>query len=254
MNYVVIENDSLSLRRIKAMCEKLRPEWNLLFTASSIEESVRLFESNPDVHLAICDIELDDGLSLSIFRQIPADFPVIFITAYDEYTLDAFKLNSIDYLLKPLDAGALEKAFIKYERFERRVQRLAVETLARMEASLSHKTYLNRLLISINDRFESVDIRDISFFLSEDKYVYAYCMKGREYITSFRSLNELDGMLDPVRFFRISRDVITSIEAVVKVSRWFKGKLKVRIGCQDTEREIIVSAARRNDFLSWLGK
>ena len=254
MNYVIIENDSLSLRRIKAMCERLRPEWHLAFTASTVEEACRLFELNPDIGLALCDIELDDGLSLSIFRKIPAEFPVIFITAFDEYTLDAFKLNSIDYLLKPLEAGALERAFIKFEKIERRVQRLAAQTLTRLEASLQRKNYISRLLISINDRFESVDIGTVAFFLSEDKYVYAVCTNGKEHITSFRSLNEIDDQLDPQRFFRVSRDVITSIEAVTKVSRWFKGKLKVKIECMGNEREVCVSAARRADFLSWLGR
>lgn len=137
MNYVIIENDSLSLRRIKAMCERLRPEWHLAFTASTVEEACRLFELNPDIGLALCDIELDDGLSLSIFRKIPAEFPVIFITAFDEYTLDAFKLNSIDYLLKPLEAGALERAFIKFEKIERRVQRLAAETTSAVSENVT---------------------------------------------------------------------------------------------------------------------
>lgn len=254
MDYVIIENDSLSLRRIKAMCEKLRPGWNLVFTASGVEEAVRLFEQNPDIDLAMCDIELDDGLSLGIFKRIHAEFPVIFITAYDEYTLDAFKLDSIDYLLKPLDQGALEKAFMKYERLEKRVRRLAAETVSRLEFALAHKNYISRLLISVNDRFESVDINGVAFFYSEDKYVYAVCSSGKEYITSFRSLNELDDMLDPEHFFRVSRDVITSIGAVARVSRWFKSKLKVKIKCEGVEREVCVSAARRNDFLAWLGK
>ena len=156
--------------------------------------------------------------------------------------------------MQALEAGALERAFIKFEKIERRVQRLAAETLTRLEASLQRKNYISRLLISINDRFESVDIGTVAFFLSEDKYVYAVCTNGKEHITSFRSLNEIDDQLDPQRFFRVSRDVITSIEAVTKVSRWFKGKLKVKIECMGNEREVCVSAARRADFLSWLGR
>ncbi|MDE6027710.1 MAG: LytTR family DNA-binding domain-containing protein [Muribaculaceae bacterium] len=254
MNYVIIENDARSLRRIKSICEQLRPQWNLVFTSESVEGARSLFSQHEDIDLALCDIELNDGLVFSLLRHVNPDFPVIFVTAYDEYTLEAFKLESIDYLLKPIETKALECAFEKYERREKRVRQLALETFARLEASLQKRNFISRLLISINDRFDTLSVNEVAFFLSEDKYVFAITRSGREHITSFKSLSELEPQLDPDRFFRISREIIASIESIEKVSRWFKGKLLVKIAAGETKREVTVSSARRNDFLSWFGK
>ena len=199
VKYLLVEDERFAYEELKRMMQRLRPSWQLAGWAESVEQAVLLLRQG-SLDLMIVDIRLSDGLSFEIFEQCPVDLPVIFTTAYDEYAIKAFKVNSIDYLLKPLEAGALERAFIKFEKIERRVQRLAAETLTRLEASLQRKNYISRLLISINDRFESVDIGTVAFFLSEDKYVYAVCTNGKEHITSFRSLNEIDDQLDPQRF------------------------------------------------------
>lgn len=236
------------------MCEQLRPEWNLVFTSGSIAEAQRLFEDAPEIHLALCDIELNDGLVFPLLRQLAPEFPVIFVTAYDEYALDAFKLESIDYLVKPLEMKALERAFIKYERIEKRIRRLALDTLARLEAAVQRKNYISRLLISTGEQFSSLSVPEVAWFRSEDKYVVAITHTGLEYIISVRSLNELEPQLDPTDFFRLSREIIASHKSIRKVSRWFKGKLMVKVSAENKEKEVTVSNARRNDFLAWFGQ
>lgn len=253
MNYAIIENDSLSLRRIKRACENLRPEWNLAFTSGSVEESVYLIESNRDLDLLICDIELEDGTVFKVFRSVNVSCPVIFVTAYDEYAIDAFSLFSIDYILKPLEISKLEKALVKLEGIEKRSKVLALEMISDIDKAISRNKFLKRILISIGDRFESIDISDILLFYNEDKHIFACTRKGDARITSFKSLNDIEGMLDPEVFFRASRDAIVTIESIDKVYRGFKGKLKIKISCPNFKQEIYVSAAKRNDFLIWMG-
>lgn len=253
MNYAIIENDSLSLRRIKEACEKLRPEWSLQFTSSSISESVLNLERTPDLDLLICDIELDDGLIFSLFKKMRIDCPVIFVTAFDDYTLEAFKLFSIDYIMKPIDHTELEKAFLKYERIEKRYNAISDEVLSKLTDAIERNNYIQRLLISINDRFDSLPINEVGCFISEDKYVIAIQKNGVQRITSFRSLNDIENMLDPHIFFRASRECIVTIESINKVARWFKGRLNLYLKCGDYEREVLISSARRNEFLLWFG-
>lgn len=254
MIYAIIENDPLSLRRIKSACEKLRPEWTLAFTSQSIEESVVKLELNPGIDLLICDVELDDGVIFNVFRRVTINCPVVFLTAYDEYAMDAFKLYSIDYILKPLEVSKLEKAFLKLEGIEKRNRLMAMEMIADLENAILRKKYLKRILISIGDKFESVNVSDILMFYNEDKHIFASTRNGESKITSFRSLNDIEEKLDPDIFFRASRDTIITIESIKKVVRGFKGKLKIIISCPDYKQEIYVSAAKRNDFLDWLGQ
>lgn len=253
MNYAIIENDSLSLRRMKEACEKLRPEWTLLFTSPSIDESAVLIERSPDIDLLICDIELDDGLIFSLFKKIRVDCPVIFVTAFDDYALEAFKLFSIDYIMKPIDRNELEKAFLKFERIEKRYNTLSDEVLAKLSNAIGGSNYIQRLLFTVNDRFESVPVSEVGCFVSEDKYVIAVLKDGYQRITSFKSLNDIEIMLDPKVFFRVSRECIVTIESINKVTRWFKGRLNLHVRCGDYEREVLISSARRHEFLSWYG-
>lgn len=253
MKYAIIENDPLSLRRIKSACEKLRPQWSLQFTAASIEDSLACLEKYGDLDLLLSDIDLNDGLVFSLFKKIRVECPVIFLTAFEQYTLDAFKIFSIDYLLKPIDTSELENAFDKFERIERRGHRMSDDVLSRLEKVVSGGTYMKRLLISVKDRFESVAVSEIGCFVNKDKYIIAILFNGAERITSYKSLNDLEEMLDPEIFFRVSRDTIANVQSIKKVTRWFKGKLRVDLQCGSFDKECYVSSERRNDFLEWFG-
>lgn len=254
MRYAILENDAHSLRRMKEACDKLRPEWDLVFTSPSIAEGLVSLERYPDIDLLISDIELDDGIVFTLFKKRVVECPVIFVTAFDEYTLDAFKLFSIDYIMKPIDRNELERAFLKYERIERKLNVMNNDVLSRLSDVLAKKDYIKRILIATGDHFDSIPVENIGCFISEDKYVFAVPNAGTSRITSFKSLNDLEELLDPEIFFRVSRECIVTFGVIKKVSRWFKGRLSVKIECGDIERDVVISSARRNDFLDWYGK
>ena len=256
MNYVIIENDSLSLRRIKAMCERLRPEWHLAFTSSTVEEACRLFELNPDIGLALCDIELDDGLSLSIFRKIPAEFPVIFITAFDEYTLDAFKLNSIDYLLKPINKEELRNAFAKYELLfngnkttKDEDDSLIKKIIKEIKKENNYKTHF--LIPVKGDKFIPLEVESIMLIYISEGVVKAVDNDNNQYAFS-QTLDELTEMLNPKLFFRANRQFLVSKKAIRDVSIWFNGRLVLNLKNKAlVDERIIVSKARAADFKEW---
>lgn len=212
-----------------------------------------LLERHPDLNLLICDIELDDGLIFSLFKKIHVDCPIIFVTAFDEYTLDAFKLFSIDYIMKPIDKNELEKAFLKLERIEKKYNVLTDDVVTKLHNAIDRKNYIDRLLISVNDHFESLPVSDVGCFISEDKYVFAIQKNGQKRITSFKSLNDIESLLDPKLFFRASRECIVAISSVAKVVRWFKGRLNLHVQCGEYEHTVLISSARRNEFLAWYG-
>ena len=256
MNYIIIENDPISMSYLQKLARRLRPQWNMKFSSGKAADTAEwLKQHGKDIQLAIMDIELDDGDCFDIFAHVRIECPIIFTTAYDEYVMRTFKLNNIDYLLKPIEPNALEDAFNKYERLERQSRQNMFETLITMRDVMHEdKEYIDRVLITVGETYHYVDVAEIAYFTSEDKYVYAITQDGKQHITSFKSLNDVEEGLHDNVFFRLSRDVITRISSVKKVSKYFKGRLSVEIVAGHDRRSVIVSAERRPVFLSWLGK
>lgn len=247
MKIAVIEDEQFARQQLEDIIRKLRPKWQVAFRAESIEECVEYFGSAPDIGLIFMDIELVDGNCFEIFRQVDISTPVIFTTAYDEYAIQAFSTNSIHYLLKPITEGDVEKAILK---FESTAMPEAPTEYQRLGESLNRQR--SRIMTYSGDNYIPVEIGNIAFFLSEDKYVYAYLKDGHRRLTEFLNLNDTMEALDRNRFFQISRNIITSIDAVKQVSKYFKGRLKVAVAAGEQQQEIIVSAARRQQTLDWL--
>lgn len=256
MNYVIFENDRMSLAYMKKMCAELRPSWILAFTAGDAAGAAAWLDEHADeVDLIITDVELDDGSCFDIFDKVRLATPVIFTTAFDEYVMRTFEQNNIDYLLKPVEPQALERAFDKFEELQQHAKLQLADTMLKVRGQLEQGShYVDRILISLGDRFWYVNISEVAFFVSEDKYVYATLFNGSRHIISFKSLNDLEAELDPHQFFRVSRDAIASIRSIRRVSRFFKGRLSTEIGAQDKTMTVTISAERRNAFLNWLGK
>ena len=254
MNYIIIENDPISRACLISMAQRMRPQWHLVFESGSVADTVHWMQSaHLPFHLMITDIELDDGDCFAIFDSVQVECPIIFTTAFDDYVLRTFEQHNIDYLLKPIAEAALEQAFQKYERVMQQADRAVFEQLALLRDSLSPSPkYIQRLLLSIGDNIRPVDIADVAYFVSEDKAVVAISKEGKRMLTSFKSLNELENMLDPHRFFRLSRDVITTAVAIEKISKYFKGRLQVLLRAQAQSETALVSAERRDTFLEWL--
>lgn len=245
--YVLIEDERLAYEEIRRMMQKIRPNYQLVGWASSVEQALLLLRQER-TDLMIVDICLSDGLCFEIFEHEATSTPILFTTAYDEYALKAFKLNSIDYLLKPIDEGELDAALTKFEHSSFLTSRHSAYSQL-METYLAG-SQKNRFLVQIGDSYRSVETQDIAFFYSKEKYVYLTLFSNKQFIVDY-SLDQLIGLLDRKMFFRVSRNCIANIRGVRKVSKYFVGRLKITFD-PPCPIEVIVSRSRVNDFLKWL--
>lgn len=195
------------------------------------------------------DVELDDGNCFKIFNHTEIKIPIIFTTAYDEYAIQAFRVNSIDYLLKPVSEDDVERAIRKFES----MQMASVPSYREVGDELSRNRQRRRILISDSDGYTFVATDDVAWFEAEDKYVSMVLRSGKRMLTDFASLADVMDVLDPDRFFQLSRSVVASIESIGKISKFLKGRLRVCIESGGVDRTETVSAARRPEFLDWLG-
>lgn len=244
--YVIVEDERLAYEEIRRMMHKLRPAYELAGWAESVENAVCALQRG-GIDLLLLDIRLADGVSFEIFEQCPVEIPVIFTTAYDEYALEAFRVNSIDYLLKPIGEQELEAALVKFER--RCCLRSITPEYRRLETDYLSGGRKSRFLVQAGDTFYPVETADVAFFYSEEKYTYLHLFSGRRYIVSY-PLDRLERMVDPAQFFRVSRNCIANIRSIKKISRYFAGRLAVKFQ-PECPHEIVVSRSRADEFLRW---
>lgn len=286
INYAIIENEELSRLNLEYQIERLRPDWNLCFTAETVEDSVAFFKNAGTLKIDILflDIELDDGNCFDIFRELAEnipqgqpifDIPIIFTTSYDQYAIEAFRLNSVDYLLKPIQDEDLIRAIEKWERTRKDVAEIPydLEKLVANFTSLmaqakqmsgcppfpakesSGKTGALRILITAGESYYSVELRDVAYFQADDKVVYAVMKDtGRRRVTGFASLGDLMPLLPEEDFFQLSRSIIANIASVKRVVKYFKARLLVTIAAGNVEEKVTVTAARKTKFLEWYGR
>lgn len=247
MKYAIIEDERYSRDSLKYIMEKLRPDYKLEFSSQSVVDSVELLSLHTDLDFIFMDVELSDGICFDIFNAIDVVTPIIFTTAYDEYAVKSYKVNSIYYLLKPISEDDVEAALIKLES---RV--LESNKASAIEKNISNPR-VNRFLIYKGNNISYVNVSDISFFLSEENYVYAFLKNGQHPITTFTNLKDLYDKLDHNLFFQLSRNIITSVDGISKISKYFRGRLVVTLSYGTQCIEVTVSASRRAEFLSWLG-
>lgn len=249
MKYAIIEDELIARQQLQDMIQAFRPAWRMEMAAESIEDSVGYFSTDHRIDLIFMDIELADGNCFEIFKEVKIDTPVIFTTAYDEYAVQAFSINSVQYLLKPLVEEDLHKAIVKFET----VCKPSEEGSLYQRLAMKLSPYRSRILTLSGDNYAPVLVNEIAFFLSEDKCVYAYLLDGRRKLTEFSNLNDVMESLNPNDFTLISRNVVTSIYAVKQVSRFFKGRLQVTVAAGSERLDVTVSAAKRQCVLDWLG-
>ncbi len=246
--YLIVEDERLAYEEMRRMMSKLRPAYELSGWAESVEQAVYFLQEG-SIDLLIIDIRLSDGVSFEIFEQCPSlEIPVIFTTAYDEYALEAFRVNSIDYLLKPIGERDLETALEKYER--RCCLRSSTQEYRKLEADYMSGGRKNRFLVQAGDTFRSVETADVAFFYSEEKYTYLHLFFGQRYIIDY-PLDRLERMIDAEAFFRVSRNCIANIRSIRKISKYFAGRLLLHFH-PVCPHEIIVSRSRADEFLRWL--
>lgn len=251
MNIIIIEDEKPAARLLQRKVEKLGLQVNTLL--HSVEESIHWFQNNPHPDLIFLDIQLSDGLSFEIFETIHIKSAVIFTTAYDEYALRAFKLNSIDYLLKPIDEDDLETAVNKFKARNVAVPNLSLdfEMIKKMLVNPIDRSYKKRFTIKMGQQLKMINIEEVECFYSENKGTYLHTFENRDYLLD-NTLEQLETELDPKDFYRISRKYIIPLKGIKEIQIHSNSRLKVILPTYK-EDEVIVARERVNDFKEWLG-
>jgi len=250
MNIIIIEDEKPSARRLQRMLKALDVDAQTML--HSVEESIEWFNNNEHPDLIFLDIQLSDGLSFEIFDAIKINSAVIFTTAYDEYALQAFKLNSIDYLLKPIDDEELAKAVNKYKE---RLPGLKAVTLdfndiKKLLVNPIDREYKKRFSIKVGQHLKLINIEDIECFYSENKGTYLYTRDRRNYLLD-TTLDNLENELEPNTFFRINRKFYVNINAIKDMVSYTNSRLQIKLNSYN-EQDVIVARERVKDFKAWL--
>ena len=250
MNIIIIEDEKPSARRLQRMLSQLQMETQTML--HSVEESIEWFQNNEHPDLIFLDIQLSDGLSFEIFDTIEIRSAVIFTTAYDEYALQAFKLNSIDYLLKPIDEDDLEKAIVKYKERAPKQQSVTLDfdDIKKLLVNPIEREYKKRFSVKVGQHLKLVNIDDIECFYSENKGTYAFTSEGRNYLLD-TTLEQLEDELEPHKFFRISRKFYVNVNAIKDMVSYTNSRLQIKLNTFN-EQEVIVARERVKDFKEWL--
>ncbi len=256
MKVVIIEDEAPAFRRLQKLLEEVDPEIEILEVFDSVDQSIEWFRQGISPDLIFMDIQLSDGVSFDIFESVKIKAPIVFTTAFDEYMLKAFKVNSIDYLLKPIDKNDLKSALEKLknlkESFAPNEQNGNPElhNVIR-EIQLQSRSYKNRFLVKMGDKLLAIPLEEVAFFYTHNAVVYLVTIQGKKYIQD-NTLDEIQQQLNPDQFYRANRQYILNLEKIAVVHRYHKGKLLVEL-LVPHEEQIIVSAEKATDFKSWFG-
>lgn len=249
MKALIIEDEKAAVRNLKALLKEVAPDTEVTEVLDSVTDSVAWFESNHAPDVVFMDIHLADGSSFEIFEHVRIDCPIIFTTAYDEYALRAFKVNSVDYLLKPIGATDLQRALDKLKTLHHTpYQSNALSAL--INALQKHERYKTHFLIPYKgDKLLPLAVDQIQYFYISDGVTKAVVGPNESYVLP-NTLDELADSLDPDRFFRVNRQYLISRNAVQDIDLWFNNRLAINLKVP-TEEKILVSKLRVNDFKAW---
>lgn len=250
MHVIIIEDEQPAARRLKRMLEKQHVHVNQML--ASVEEAIDWFQNNPHPDLIFLDIQLSDGLSFDIFDVVTIKSAIIFTTAFDEYALQAFKLNSIDYLLKPIDEEELQAAVEKFRTFKPEPQQLSVdfEAIKKLLVNPLEREYKKRFTTKIGQHIKMISVEEIECFYAENKGTYAHTINGRAYLLD-TTLEQLENELSPEDFFRVNRKFYISIHAISDIISYTNSRLQIKLNSYN-ENEVIVARERVKDFKFWL--
>ncbi|MDY8137392.1 LytTR family DNA-binding domain-containing protein [Aquimarina sp. 2201CG5-10] len=250
MNVLIIEDEKPAARRLNRMLGDLDLKVNTML--HSVSESIEWFSNNEHPDLIFLDIQLSDGLSFEIFDTVAIKSAIIFTTAYDEYALKAFKLNSIDYLLKPIDDDELEAAIKKYKEQlpEKKQIQVDFEDIKKLLVNPIDRTYKKRYTARVGQHLKIFSVENIECFYSENKGTYLHTNENRNYLID-STLESLEEELNPQQFFRVSRKFYVNINAIKDIISYTNSRLKIKLNHFD-EQEIIVARERVKDFKEWL--
>jgi len=251
MNILIIENEKLAADRLIRLLMKIDSSITVLGVIETVEDAINRMRDNPVPDLIMMDIQLDDGLCFEIFETLSVEIPVIFTTAYDEYTLKAFKVNSIDYLLKPVEEALLRSALAKFMKlyadkdpFKRDFKQLLFEF---------RNQFKSRFLVKIGDRYRSIPAAEISHIHIKERSIFLNDRQGKDYGLDY-SLDQLQNLLDPNKFFRINRECIVNIESISLMHSFSSSRLQLTLKDHEKNELFVVSRDKVAEFKRWIDK
>lgn len=248
MKCLVIEDEKVAAEKLTGLIRKYDPSIEITATIQSVEDTVQWLNTHQAPDLIFMDIQLSDGLSFEIYEQTIVKTPVIFTTAYDEYVLKAFKVNSIDYLLKPVDLIELKNAIDKFKE-NNAPKEIPTRVFDSILQSLT-KNYKNKFVIKVGEHIKVFTNKDVQCFYSMEKYTFLQNTSGRDFAISY-SLDQLEDLLDPSKFFRINRKFIVSSSAISDIISFSNSRLQVKLN-SNKSNELIVSRDKVQEFKKWL--
>jgi DNA-binding LytR/AlgR family response regulator len=248
MKVLILEDETLAADKLESALLELQPDWQVVSRIKSIASAVEWLQSNPHPDLIISDIRLLDGLCFEIFSQVKVEKPVIFTTAYDQYAIRAFEVNSIDYLLKPVQKEKLQAALSKVQLPKEPPFPDYNEVLSFIK---SNKTsYKSRFMIRLGQRIVAIPAEKIAYFYSENKLSYIVTLDNKKFPMD-QPLDELIDLLDPKRFFRANRQFIVAFDSIAEIHPYFKGRIKIILQPK-CEEEVVISSDRTPEFKKWI--
>ena len=254
MKILIIEDEPHAARRLETLIHELIPGAEVIAHIDSVKKAVQHFLHNDEPDLTMMDIQLSDGISFDIFRQCEVKSPVIFTTAYDEYALRAFKVNSVDYILKPIDKEELSQALIKFKSTQGKPAPSRPEVIENLEEVVRMLTrkYKSRFMIKVGEHLRTIEVASILYFFTQDKTTFCVTADNRKLVLDY-AIEDLEEIMDPQIFFRINRKYIVSAGAITDIIHYTNSRLKLVLR-NSADQEVIVAREKVQEFKSWLDR
>ncbi|HET9057391.1 MAG TPA: LytTR family DNA-binding domain-containing protein [Chitinophagaceae bacterium] len=251
MRILIIEDEEAAVKRLQKMLKEIAPESEVIDSLVSIKSSVQWFKSNPQPDLILMDVHLADGLSFEILRQISIECPVIFTTAYDKYALEAFKLNTVDYLLKPVKKEELQNALAKFKKHQQKTTPAVDIDKIINSFQKAQQEYKKRFVVRYGEHIKTINTGDAAYFYTEARANFMVTKDAKRYVIDY-NLDQLETLLDPKVFYRINRQFIIGIDSIDEMLSYSKSRVLIKLN-PPCKIETIVSTERSGDFKQWLG-
>lgn len=251
MNVLITENEKPAVEGLVRLLRKIDIGINIIGTTESVESTINWLQSNPNPDLIFMDIQLDDGLCFELFETMKIEIPVIFTTAYDEYMLSAFKVNSVDYLLKPIEENNLRVAIEKFKSIHYKAS-IKNDVIKQVLNELN-KGYKNRFLIKIGEHYKSIPDSEIACFYILERAAFIRTSSDKDYAVDY-SLDNLQKIIDPDKFFRINRNCIVNVNKIDDILSYSSSRLKIKLKSNKPIQDLIVSKEKVKEFKKWIDK
>jgi DNA-binding LytR/AlgR family response regulator len=246
---LIVEDERPAAERLERMIHSARPAWLILSHLETVSQAINWFNTNAQPDLVFMDIQLSDGIAFEIFEQVKVTAPIIFTTAFNEYAIRAFKVNSIDYLLKPIEPESLEAALQKFEHISQNRPQTTIDYASLLK--LQESAWRKRFLVKVGPAYISVATSDVELFYISERSTFIRTFEGKNYDIDF-SLEQVQQQVDPAKFFRINRNYLINIDAVAKMVSYSGSRLKLVLASGYKPDDLLVSRDKTGEFKRWM--